>query len=38
LGLAIVKHIAIKYDGKVDLKSSLSEGTTIKVFLKHVMR
>ncbi len=34
LGLAIVKHIVIKYHGKVDLKSSLSEGTTIKVSLK----
>ncbi|AUD63573.1 hypothetical protein BK010_08730 [Tenericutes bacterium MO-XQ] len=34
LGLAIVKHIVIKYHGKVDLKSSLSEGTTIKVSFK----
>ena len=34
LGLAIVKHIVIKYQGKIDLKSSLSEGTTIKVSLK----
>ncbi|AUD65726.1 hypothetical protein BK011_08540 [Tenericutes bacterium MZ-XQ] len=34
LGLAIVKHIAIKYHGKINLKSSLSEGTTIKVSFK----
>jgi two-component system phosphate regulon sensor histidine kinase PhoR len=34
LGLAIVKHIAIKYHGKIHLKSSLSEGTTIKVSFK----
>lgn len=34
LGLAIVKHIVIKYHGKINLKSSLSEGTTIKVSFK----
>ncbi|PKK92365.1 MAG: hypothetical protein CVV62_00685, partial [Tenericutes bacterium HGW-Tenericutes-7] len=34
LGLAIVKHIVLKYDGKIDLKSSLSKGTTITITLK----
>lgn len=33
LGLAIVKHISLKYDGSIDLKSSLSRGTTITVKL-----
>lgn len=33
LGLAIVKHISLKYDGTIDLKSSLSRGTTITVKL-----
>jgi two-component system phosphate regulon sensor histidine kinase PhoR len=31
LGLAIVKHISMKYDGTIDLKSSLSRGTTVTV-------
>lgn len=34
LGLAIVKHIVLKYDGHIDLKSSLSKGTTITITLK----
>lgn len=34
LGLAIVKHIVLKYDGKIDLKSSLSKGTNITITLK----
>ena len=33
LGLAIVKHISLKYHGSIDLKSSLSRGTTITVKL-----
>jgi two-component system phosphate regulon sensor histidine kinase PhoR len=31
LGLAIVKHISMKYNGTIDLKSSLSRGTTVTV-------
>lgn len=31
LGLAIVKHISMKYDGTIDLKSSLARGTTVTV-------
>lgn len=34
LGLAIVKHISMKYDGSIDLKSSISRGTTISLKLK----
>lgn len=34
LGLAIVKHIVMKYDGHIDLKSSLSKGTVLTVTLK----
>ncbi len=33
LGLAIVKHITLKYHGTIDLKSSLTRGTTITVKL-----
>lgn len=33
LGLAIVKHISLKYEGTIDLKSSLTRGTTIVVKL-----
>lgn len=33
LGLAIVKHITLKYEGTIDLKSSLSRGTTMIVKL-----
>lgn len=31
LGLAIVKHIAMVYDGKVELDSRIGEGTTVTV-------
>lgn len=31
LGLAIVKHIVIKYQGKINLESSLGKGTTITI-------
>lgn len=31
LGLAIVKHIVMKYQGNIDLKSSMSRGTHISV-------
>lgn len=31
LGLAIVKHTLIKYNGKIDVKSKLNEGTTITI-------
>lgn len=34
LGLAIVKHTVIKYDGKIDIKSEINKGTTIKIKLK----
>jgi len=34
LGLAIVKHTVIKYNGEIDVKSKIDEGTTIKVTLK----
>lgn len=34
LGLAIVKHTVIKYNGKIDVKSELNQGTTIKIKLK----
>jgi two-component system, OmpR family, phosphate regulon sensor histidine kinase PhoR len=34
LGLAIVKHIVLKYEGTIQLKSSLSKGTTITIKLK----
>lgn len=34
LGLAIIKHISMKYDGSIDLKSSISRGTTISLKLK----
>jgi two-component system phosphate regulon sensor histidine kinase PhoR len=34
LGLAIVKHIVLKYGGSIDLKSSLSKGTTMTIRLK----
>jgi two-component system phosphate regulon sensor histidine kinase PhoR len=33
LGLAIVKHIVMKYNGEIDLESTLSKGTTITVTL-----
>lgn len=33
LGLAIVKHISLKYEGSIDLKSSLTRGTTMTVKL-----
>ena len=33
LGLAIVKHIVLVYDGSIDLKSNIDEGTSIIVLL-----
>ena len=33
LGLAIVKHIVLKYNGTIDLKSSLNKGTTLSIHL-----
>lgn len=33
LGLAIVKHIVMKYEGEIDLESTLSKGTSITVRL-----
>lgn len=33
LGLAIVKHIVLKYEGHLDLKSTLGIGTTIEIQL-----
>lgn len=34
LGLAIVKHIVLKYQGHIDLKSSLQNGTEITIFFE----
>lgn len=33
LGLAIVKHVVIKYDGKIELESSLASGTKMTIIL-----
>lgn len=34
LGLSIVKHVAMVHDAKIDIKSELGKGTTIKVVFK----
>lgn len=34
LGLSIVKHVAMVHDAKIDIKSKLGKGTTIKVIFK----
>ena len=33
LGLAIVKHIVMLYNGQLDIKSKLEEGTCVKITL-----
>ena len=33
LGLAIVKHLVRRYDGELDIRSKLGEGSTFTVYL-----
>ena len=37
LGLAIVKHIAMVYNGTIELQSSIGSGTNITIFLNDIL-
>jgi len=37
LGLAIVKHIALVYNGTIELQSSIDSGTNITIFLNDIL-
>jgi len=36
LGLAIVKHIVITFNGEINVKSELGEGTTFEVKIPYI--